>query len=75
MLLSYFAAKVTLDGSNKASTQSERHRLQPMRVLIDDVSVESGSDLDDGVGGNIVERGAGADVIKLFIVCYDVAAK
>jgi hypothetical protein len=37
-----------------------------MRVLIDDVSVESGRDLDDGVGGNVVERRAGVDVITFY---------
>lgn len=45
----YFSNKVPLDSSNEASSESHGHRLKPVRVLVQDVVVESGGDVDDGV--------------------------
>ena len=54
----HFCSKVSLDRVNEASPEGQRHRLQPMRVLVHDVSVEGGCDVDDGAVFDDVQRRA-----------------
>ena len=50
--------QVSFDSLNKALTKREGHSFKPVRMLIHDVRVECGRDVENGVDRDVLKRRA-----------------